>query len=553
MSGMKRTTEKNLMVFSGRAHPGLSEEVAEQLGTGLVPTSAYEFANSEIYGRTKKFLTEVTAGVNPDDRDLDASRDFFTRVLGLHVSAEDDNHVYLRAWQDWDHHTLVLTRAATSGLEHVAWRLDGPDALSEFEAAGYAAGAWSTRLVIAESLIVSNRDLDHAQGLLADTLRYYREQGSNLAIAETEHLLARLAERRGDLASALAHLKQAISASEAAEADARARRLTYLQVEFDTRMKEQQIALLEAEKELAALQVTATRRWQWLLAAGLVALLATALLLMVLLRRSFRERRRYRLPGPAPIGRPEDARFGPRTGSGRHILLTSPSLLTNHITGKTQITYRDLTPLAIIGTEYVAFTVQADSPIKTGADLVARLKKDPSSVSFGMATALGNHNHIAISQLGRAAGIDPKKLRVVVFNSSGLVVTNLLGGHVDVIASPAASVAAHAQSGKVRVIAISSKERLSGPLAKIPTWTEQGFPVVSGNVRNIVGPNGMKDEQVRYWDGVFAAFTQLDEWKKEADKRMLDNVHLTSAQTRSAMDALYKELREILGQLGLAK
>jgi ribose-phosphate pyrophosphokinase len=51
MSGMKRTTEKNLMVFSGRAHPGLAEEVAEELGAGLVPTQAYDFANGEIYVR----------------------------------------------------------------------------------------------------------------------------------------------------------------------------------------------------------------------------------------------------------------------------------------------------------------------------------------------------------------------------------------------------------------------------------------------------------------------------------------------------------------------
>jgi ribose-phosphate pyrophosphokinase len=51
VSGLKKTTEKNLMVFSGRAHPDLAEEVADQLGTGLVPTSAYEFANSEIYIR----------------------------------------------------------------------------------------------------------------------------------------------------------------------------------------------------------------------------------------------------------------------------------------------------------------------------------------------------------------------------------------------------------------------------------------------------------------------------------------------------------------------
>jgi ribose-phosphate pyrophosphokinase len=51
VSGLKLTTQKNLMVFSGRAHPALAEEVVEQLGTGLVPTSAYEFANSEIYVR----------------------------------------------------------------------------------------------------------------------------------------------------------------------------------------------------------------------------------------------------------------------------------------------------------------------------------------------------------------------------------------------------------------------------------------------------------------------------------------------------------------------
>ena len=51
MSGLKRTTEKTLMVFSGRANPQLAEEVAYQLGTNLVPTSAFEFANSETYVR----------------------------------------------------------------------------------------------------------------------------------------------------------------------------------------------------------------------------------------------------------------------------------------------------------------------------------------------------------------------------------------------------------------------------------------------------------------------------------------------------------------------
>ncbi|WP_131103616.1 ribose-phosphate diphosphokinase [Ornithinimicrobium sufpigmenti] len=51
MTGIHRTTEKNLMVFSGRAHPALSEEVAAYLETSLVPTQAYDFANSETYVR----------------------------------------------------------------------------------------------------------------------------------------------------------------------------------------------------------------------------------------------------------------------------------------------------------------------------------------------------------------------------------------------------------------------------------------------------------------------------------------------------------------------
>ncbi len=51
MSGMKRTTEKNMMVFTGRAYPELAQEVVEGLGTTLVPTQAYDFANTEMYVR----------------------------------------------------------------------------------------------------------------------------------------------------------------------------------------------------------------------------------------------------------------------------------------------------------------------------------------------------------------------------------------------------------------------------------------------------------------------------------------------------------------------
>jgi len=63
VSGITKATEKNLMVFSGRAHPQLAAEVAEWLETPLVPTSAYEFANSEIYVRYEESVRGCDAFV----------------------------------------------------------------------------------------------------------------------------------------------------------------------------------------------------------------------------------------------------------------------------------------------------------------------------------------------------------------------------------------------------------------------------------------------------------------------------------------------------------
>jgi ribose-phosphate pyrophosphokinase len=63
VTGLKKTTEKNLMVFSGRAHPTLAAEVATTLDVALVPQSAYEFANGEIYVRYEESVRGCDAFV----------------------------------------------------------------------------------------------------------------------------------------------------------------------------------------------------------------------------------------------------------------------------------------------------------------------------------------------------------------------------------------------------------------------------------------------------------------------------------------------------------
>ena len=60
-----------------------------------------------------------------------------------------------------------------------------------------------------------------------------------------------------------------------------------------------------------------------------------------------------------------------------------------------------------------------DSPLKSGRDLVARLKADAGAISTAISGVIGNHNYIALAQLARAAGGDVRKLKVVTYNGGG--------------------------------------------------------------------------------------------------------------------------------------
>src|SRR5437879_9089326 len=64
--------------------------------------------------------------------DLAASKQFFTETMGLFITEEDTTSVYLRAWQDWEHHTLILTKGEKSALVHLGWRVESPESLEQY-------------------------------------------------------------------------------------------------------------------------------------------------------------------------------------------------------------------------------------------------------------------------------------------------------------------------------------------------------------------------------------------------------------------------------------
>jgi putative tricarboxylic transport membrane protein len=240
-------------------------------------------------------------------------------------------------------------------------------------------------------------------------------------------------------------------------------------------------------------------------------------------------------------------------GDGNFISISTMNLLTNKIIGTSPLSYTDFTPIASLISEYAGVAVRADSPIKTGRDLIERLRKDPKALAFSVGTGLGNSTHNALVLAMKTAGVDAKNLKAVVFNSAGEGMTALLGGHIDAVSSTLSNLRTQLAAGKIRVIAVSAPKRLPGLFAQVPTWREQGVDAVFSNWRGIVGPKGMTAAQVAYWEGVFVRLVKTDEWKKELESELWDDDYADSREHKKYLDAQNKELTGILIDLGMAK
>ncbi len=239
-------------------------------------------------------------------------------------------------------------------------------------------------------------------------------------------------------------------------------------------------------------------------------------------------------------------------GDGHYLVMGSRSILTNHIAGHGP-SYTTLTPVLHLFKEYISVTIKPVSPIRTGKDLISFMKRDPTAVSFGIATSVGSPNHQGAAIALKAAGIDIKKMKNVIFSSGGAASTAMLGGHIDVVPISVAFGASLLRNKQVRMIAVTSPTRLPGVLADVPTWKEQGSDVEVSTWRIFVGPRGMAPAQIAYWEQVVQRATQADEWKKELAENFWQDRFMGHAETLKFLARDHEDAKAFLTEIGLAK
>jgi putative tricarboxylic transport membrane protein len=239
-------------------------------------------------------------------------------------------------------------------------------------------------------------------------------------------------------------------------------------------------------------------------------------------------------------------------GDGHYIAMALPNLLTNRIIGGNPLTYTDVTPLALLTSEYIGMSVRADSSIQSGKDLLARLRADPGALTFAI-TSRASGNHIAAGTVLKAAGIDLRKVKFVSFKGASETTVAVLGGHVDVVMATPTSAWRHVQAGKLRMLAVTAPKRLSSELAVVPTWKELGINAVSANWRAVVGPRALTPPQIGWWDQTLGTMVKTAEWQESIRANQWEDEYVNSAGAVRFMREEYKELETLLTELGDAR
>jgi|TARA_B100001179_G_C18603622_1_gene412313 putative tricarboxylic transport membrane protein len=216
-----------------------------------------------------------------------------------------------------------------------------------------------------------------------------------------------------------------------------------------------------------------------------------------------------------------------------------------------KFTEKDVKWLAAVGTDYGAIAVNADSPIKDLAGLVAELKTNPKAISFAAGGSVGGQDWMQTAILAKAVGVNPNDMTYVAMEGGGEAITAVMGNHVTVVSAGIAEIMPQATAGKLRVLAVFADERLGGSMADIPTAVEQGYDVTWPVVRGYyMGPD-VSPAAYDWWKASFDKMLADPKFAELREQQELLPFSMTGEELEQYVYKRTGELRELSSEYGL--
>ena len=233
-------------------------------------------------------------------------------------------------------------------------------------------------------------------------------------------------------------------------------------------------------------------------------------------------------------------------GDPNALMVMGAVMVGGIITGKPPVNLSQVTPIARLTSEYNVFVLPANSPLKTMADVIAQLKKDPGSVKWGGGSR-GSTEHIAAAMIAQRVGVDPSKINYVAFRGGGEATAAILGGNVTVGGSGFSEFAEYIKAGKMRPIAVTSAKAID----KVPSLKEQGIDVEIGNWRGVYGGAGLTDAQRKSLTDMVLAALKTKSWQESLQKNEWTPAVMSGPAFAKFVDDEFASLRAIMAKSGM--
>lgn len=250
--------------------------------------------------------------------------------------------------------------------------------------------------------------------------------------------------------------------------------------------------------------------------------------------------------GGGSIGWNELAAANP---DGYTIGIAGIDILLQPLYGPTKYNYPTaLDPLIQVSSTPMVMVVQANKPWKNINDLVMYAHQHSERLKFGNA-GIGSLTHVYSELFAHDVDIatDP-----VPFQGSSEVLAALLGGHIQAFFTSPATVKEHIKNGTLRVLAVTSEQRLSDPVfADVPTFKEQGMDIVFNYWVGVVAPKEMPVEvKAKLAEGLKAIIFD-PEFKKNVEGIGLQFEYLNPEKSQMKWIDDNQELSKIVKETGI--
>jgi tripartite-type tricarboxylate transporter receptor subunit TctC len=188
----------------------------------------------------------------------------------------------------------------------------------------------------------------------------------------------------------------------------------------------------------------------------------------------------------------------------------------------------DVVPVSMHDYGPVAIAVAASSRWQTLDDLLKEAREKPNTLTAASNGALAA-GHLGLLRFNQAAGV---KLRWTPVEQPGMLLSNVIGGHLDVITDTFSELYPAQQSKDLRILAVLADERQS-EFPDVPTARDSKIDAVVTTNRVVIAPKGTPATVVEKLDGAIRAITADPAYQKEALQRKVQLRYLNSAQTTS--------------------